>query len=205
MSLSVLLAVSVVMSLSACSSSSSSAVSTPPVDASEPLVNDPVASEPLPEVLKQLQEDPNVLSQVPDVAHTQTMADSGIQISYTEKLLTARAPATHIEQQWLFMQECVQQVSVAPLVLVREGPAIPFTQADDVVRNETITALEITSIPIASASTLYGPVIQVSVDDFDGSLGTPAFNLRSIMGRHLWLSANLPERDYPFDCARQEP
>lgn len=205
MSLIVLLAVSVVMSLSACSSSSSSTVSTPPFDASEPLVNDPVGSEPLPEVLKQLQEDPNVLSQVPDVAHTQTMADSGLQISYTEKLLMARAPATLIEQQWLFMQKCVQQVSVAPLVLVREGPAIPFTQADDVVRNETITALEITSVPIASASTLYGPVIQVSVDDFDGSLGTPAFNLRSIMGRHLWLSANLPERDYPFDCARQEP
>lgn len=169
------------------------------------LIDDPVGSEPLPDVLELLQADPVLLAPVPDVAHTQTMADSGLQISYTKKSLMVMAPVGVIETQWVYMQSCVEQVSVPPVVLVREGPAVPFTQADDVVRNETITALEITSVPIASASTLYGPVIQVSVDDFDGSLGTPAFNLRSIMGRHLWLSANLPERDYPFDCARQQP
>ncbi|MFK8082405.1 MAG: hypothetical protein AB8B97_19125 [Granulosicoccus sp.] len=169
------------------------------------LIDDQVGSEPLPQVLRQLQSDENLLSPVPQVAFTQTMASTGLQISFTKESLIARAPPAVIEEQWVFMQGCLQQVSVAPLVLVREGPAAPFTSADDVVRNETITALEITSVPVASASTLYGPVVQVSVDDFDGSLGTPAFNLRSIMGRHLWLSAGLPERDYPFECARQQP
>jgi len=187
--------------LSACSGGASS-VNEP---AAGPLVNDMVGSEPLPRVLQQLQSDENLLSPVPEVAHTQTMASSGLQISFTEASLIARAPPAVIEAQWEFMQGCLQQVSTAPLVLVREGPAMPFTRSDDVVRNEIITAVEITSVPIASASTLYGPVIQVSVDDFDGSLGTPAFNLRSIMGRHLWLSADLPERDYPFECARQQP
>jgi len=164
-----------------------------------------VGSEPLPEVLRQLQDDDELLAAVPDIVHTQTMANSGLQISYTSHELRASAPAMVIEKQWVFMQSCLEQNNVAPLVLVREGPVEPFTAADDVVRNENIMALEINSVPIASASTLYGSVIQVSVTDFDGSLGTPAFNLRSIMGRHLWLSANLPERDYPFDCARQQP
>ncbi|MFK7862264.1 MAG: hypothetical protein AB8B64_25885 [Granulosicoccus sp.] len=188
------------MLLAACSGSDA-----PPVIEPSTLVDDEVGSEPLPLVLQQLQSDENLIAPVPEVAHTQTMAGSGLQISFTEKSLIVRAPPAVIEEQWIFMQSCLQRVAVAPLVLVREGPAVPFTIADDVVRNETITALEITSVPIASASTLHGAVIQVSVDDFDGSLGTPAFNLRSIMGRHLWLSANLPERDYPFECARQTP
>ncbi len=170
-----------------------------------PLMEDPQSSEPVPEVLQRLMAHPDLLAPVPMVVHTQTMANSGLQISYTLEALRERAPASDIELQWEFMQGCLQQVSAAPLILVREGPAEPFTPSDDVVRNETLTASEITSIPIASASTLYGPVIQVSVDDFDGSLGNASFNLRSIMGRHLWLSASLPERDYPFECARQQP
>ena len=120
-------------------------------------------------------------------------------MSYTQTSLISQAPAAVIEQQWVFMQSCLEQVNVAPLVLVRQGPAVPFTPADDVVRNESALSLEINSIPIASASTLYGPVVQISASDFDGSLGTPGFNLRSIMGRHLWLSgpfarAGLPVR-----------
>lgn len=185
--------------LSACSGSGSSADA--PV---AQLVDDSIASEAEPAVLAQLRADPSLISPVPDVVHTQTMADTGLQVSYTHTSLKLLAPAGFIEQQWVFMQTCLEQVSVAPLVLVRQGPAVPFTPADDVVRSETLMSLEITSVPVASASTLYGPVIQISGSDFDGSLGNQGFNLRSIMGRHLWLSANLPERDYPFECARDQ-
>lgn len=184
--------------LSGCSSSGVPALPAPPIE-------DPQSSEPLPEVLQRLMANPDLLAPVPTVVHTQTSAGSGLQISYTQEAFRVAAPASQIDLQWAFMQECLEQVAAPPLVLVREGPAAPFTPDDDVVRNETLTAFEITSIPIASASTLYGAVIQVSVDDFDGSLGSASFNLRSIMGRHLWLSANLLERDYPFECARQQP
>lgn len=175
----------------------------------EPITTNPLledqASEPLPAVLVSLRAEPGLLAPVPEVTHTQTMANSGLQISYTDKSLRSVAKPDNIEAQWIFMQDCVKQGSAAPLVLVRSGLAEPFTRADDVVRNEQISATQITSVPIASASTLHGAVIQISESDFDGSLGTPLFNLRSIMGRHLWLSASLPERDYPFQCARQEP
>ncbi|MFK7993014.1 MAG: hypothetical protein AB8B87_02685 [Granulosicoccus sp.] len=171
----------------------------------EQLIDDTLGTEPLPWALQQLQKDTTLLSAVPEVAHTRIMANSGIQIAFTERSLIALAPAAVIEKQWVYMQKCLQLVGVAPIVLVRDGPIAPFTLSDDVVRNETLIAQDIASVPIASASTLYGPVIQVSITDFDGSLGSPSFNLRSIMGRYLWLSANLPERDYPFACARQEP
>lgn len=188
----------VALAVSGCSSSGGQAESVP-------LSDDQTGSEPEPQVLRMLRQDPGLIAPVPEVMHTQTMAETGLQISYTLEPLRIQAPAALIEKQWVFMQSCLQQLNVAPLVLVREGPVEPFTQADDVVRNESALSLEINSVPIASASTLYGPVLQVSVADFDGSLGTPAFNLRSIMGRHLWLSANLPERDYPFECAREQP
>lgn len=186
--------------VSACSGSGSSA-ETP----LEQLGDDPIGSEPEPAVLAQLRADPALIAPVPEVAHTQTLANTGLQVAYTHTSLVSLAPAALIEQQWVFMQTCVEQISVAPLVLVRQGPAVPLTPADDVVRNESALALEITSVPVASASILYGPVIQISDSDFDGSLGNPGFNLRSIMGRHLWLSNQLPERDYPFECARDQP
>ena len=169
------------------------------------LQQDAIGSEPLPQVLVDLKADTTVISKVPEIVHTQTLADSGLRVSYTQESLRSAAPVTAIEQQWVFMQRCVQQVGVAPLVVVREGSVKPFTTQDDVVRNENPMAIEISSVPVASASSLHGPVIQVSSTDFDGSIGTPLFNLRSIMGRYLWLSAGLPERDYPYECARTEP
>lgn len=169
------------------------------------LADDEQTSEPTPAVLQRLATSTELIAPVPDVVFTQTMAASGLRISYTTLELKTIAPALTIEQQWIFMQDCVQQVGVAPLVLVREGPVVPFTPADDVVRNENPLSTEIDFIPIASTSTLYGPVIQVSDSDFDGSLGSPSFNLRSIMGRYIWLSLSLSERDYPFACAQQLP
>ena len=187
----------ILLVVSACSGSNSLDSAT--------LADDPLGSEPTPEVLLKLAASTELIAPVPDVAHTQTMADSGLQIAYTTLQLRSLVPAQAIEQQWIFMQECLELVGVAPLVLVREGPVVPITLADDVVRNENPLALEINSVPVASASTLYGPVIQISASDFDGSLGSHAFGLRSIMGRHLWLSASLPERDYPFACAQLSP
>jgi len=182
--------------LTACSGSGGSAGA--PL---ERLSDDPLGSELEPVVLAQLRAAPALIAPVPNIVHTQTMSNTGLQVAYTHTGLPSVAPATLIEQQWIYMQTCLQQTGVAPVVVVRQGPAVPFTPEDDVVRNETLLAFEITSVPIASASTLYGPVIQVSDSDFDGSLGNTGFNLRSIMGRYLWLSANLSERDYPFACA----
>ena len=199
--------------VSACSGSGGSAPVNP-VDAQqspEPdtlpdtVVEDQQSSEPVPEALERLAQSSRLIAPVPTVVHTETTAAAGVQISYTTQALRSVAPALTIERQWIFMQECLQNVAEVPLVLVREGPAVPFTLADDVVRNENPLATEINFVPIASATTLFGTVIQISDADFDGSLGTANFNLRSIMGRYIWLSNGLAERDYPFGCAREVP
>ena len=167
--------------------------------------SDLVNSESAPMVLAALAGTANLISEVPAVEHTVTRADSGIQITYTSAALVERARPQAIEEQWIHMQSCLGQIASAPAVLVIDGPVAPYTVNDDVVRNETLTAFEITSMPVASAHTIYGKLLQVSIDDFDGSLGMPLFNLRSIMGRYLWQAAELPSRDYPFSCAQSAP
>lgn len=178
------------VTLGACSSSGSSPVEVPttPPDSGGVAVGTP-------DSLLQLEDDPGLLGSIPDVVATDIRADTGLQIAYTREGQAAVVPGALVEEQWVYMQSCVGQQSNPPLVVVREGAVFPFTETDDVIYN-------IDGIPVASASLRDVSVIQIQEADFDGSLGSPGFNLRSIMGRLLWLSANLPERDYPFNCAR---
>ncbi len=168
-------------------------------------IDDMVSSEQTPTVLILLSEDDSVLSAVPEVVFTQTLADSGLRVSYTRLEQRLQAPALVIEDQWIHMQACLGVVDEPPLVLIRDNAVEAFTPEDEVILNEIFVAPDFSFVPTASSSTLHGTVIQVIVEDFDGTLGMPNFNLRSIMGRRLWVDANLAARDYPFECARQQP
>lgn len=100
-----------------------------------------------------------------------------------------------IVAQWVHMQDCLQVSAQEPSVSVVEGKITPLTPNDDVVR--FIDG----QIQASSNVTDTNVTVQVRSADFDGSLGEPGFYLRSIMGRYLWLSNGLPERDYPHECA----
>lgn len=152
----------------------------------------------IPTSLLQLEDDAGLLAEIPNVVATETLAETGLQVAYTDTDQPGLISALNIQAQWVHMQSCLEQVAPSPLVVVRQGPVTPFTSADDVIHS-------IEGIPVASVSARPTAVFQIQISDFDGSLGTPAFNLRSIMGRYLWLAANLPERDYPFTCAQQVP
>ena len=185
------------VALGACSSSGSGSV---PEEAAVPTTppDSTGTQSGTPDSLLQLEDDVGLLSDIPEVISSEIRADTGLQIAYTREGQDAVAPGSLIEEQWVYMQNCVGQQSAPPLVVVRDGAVVPFTETDDVIFN-------IEGIPVASASLRDVSVIQIQEADFDGSLGSPGFNLRSIMGRLLWLTANLPERDYPFNCARQQP
>ena len=180
------------ITLGACSSSGSGSA---PVEVPATQPDSTSVAVGTPDSLLQLEDDPGLLGSIPDVVSTDIRADTGLQIAYTREGQAAVVPGALVEEQWVYMQTCVGQQSNPPLVVVREGAVFPFTETDDVIFN-------IEGIPVASASLRAVSVIQIQEADFDGSLGSPGFNLRSIMGRLLWLSANLPERDYPFNCAR---
>jgi len=140
-------------------------------------------------------DDTDLINTVPNIIRTRTLADTGIRIGYTSVDQLTNIDVNYIERQWQHMQTCTAQIAVAPFIVVTEGVVEPLTQNDDVIFN-------IDGIPTASSSAGLVPTIQVREADFDGSLGNIGFNLRSILGRYLWLSANLAERDYPFTCAR---
>ncbi len=131
----------------------------------------------------------------PTMIKTRTLANTGIRIGYTSVGQLSSVDTAYIERQWQHMQRCTGQLAVAPFIVITEQAVAPLTHDDDIIFN-------IDGVPAASASAGLVPIIQVREADFDGSLGNVGFNLRSILGRYLWLSANLAERDYPFTCAR---
>ena len=151
----------------------------------------------VPAPLLVIEGDPARIGAVPDVVAVEILSDSGLQIAYTREAQRESVDPRYVGAQWQHMQSCVGIVAQAPLVVVVGGTIEPLIATDDVLRDieGRITA----SAGIGPDGTA---TMQVHEDDFDGSIGNPGFSLRSIMGRHLWLSAMLAERDYPFRCAR---
>ena len=165
-----------------------------PVDAAPPAFADPAT---LPEPLLMLAADPARIGAVPTVVAVDTFADSGLEIAYTEAGQRERVDPRLLAAQWRHVRECVGIDAPAPLIVVVGDAIEPLKRTDDVIR-------DIDGRIVASSSATAGGVatLQVLEADLDGSLGETGFALRSIIGRHLWLSAMLPERDYPFRCAR---
>ncbi len=140
----------------------------------------------------QLQEDPGTAQVVNEIT-----AATGVQIQFADENQQARLGSDYIEAQWVKMQTCLQITALTPKVLVLSERISPLSETDDVLRfiDGSITATA--TVDNSSAT------IQVTEADFDGSIGVKGNYLRSIMGRYLWFSADLPERDYPYDCANQ--
>ncbi len=124
--------------------------------------------------------------------------DIGMQINYDDNTQSVKDKSSYIEEQWLYMQTCLQQTAQEPVVEIVEGDITPVAGYDEVIRHID------GSIQASAHVTDTGASILISAADFDGSIGNPGSYLRSIMGRYLWLSANLSERDYPYSCALGE-
>ncbi len=185
-----------IVTLTGCSGSSSSTA--PLVSPDEGAGAEQEDATRVPDSLLQLEDDPGLLAEIPEILVTVTTARVGVQVAYTRGGQADVVSADTIETQWLYMQECLGQSGTSPVVVVRDGPVTPFTAMDDVI-------FDIQGVPVASGSHRTVPILQIQESDFDVAQSNPGFNLRSIMGRLLWLSASLPERDYPFECARQQP
>lgn len=136
------------------------------------------------------------LDDLPAIVLRETLPETGLEIAYTTGLQRDWIDPIGIQFQWEHMLACTGVALRAPLIMIVENDARLLSADDDVIRY-------IDGSTVASSSrTIDGPVLQVSESDFDGSIGTPGFNLRAIMGRYLWFGASLAERDYPFECTR---
>ena len=133
---------------------------------------------------------------LPSVETSVTLADTGLQVGYIRANLQDSIDELYIEEQWTQMQSCLQVTAASPLIIVVSGFAAALTPNDDVLHHID------GSTTATSSRSDTGSIIQITAADFDGSLGIAGFNLRSIMGRYLWLAAGLEERDYPYQCAR---
>ncbi len=155
---------------------------------------DPEQAALTPAPLLELQNSTELISSIPDVVSSEVLADSGLQVAYTSTDLVTAVPALFVEDNWAHMQTCLNQVAVAPFVVVANDVS-PLTSLDDVIYS-------IEGVPVATSSAGNVPVIQITAADFTAG-SSAGSNLRSIMGRLVWSSAGLAVRDYPFECARQ--
>lgn len=150
----------------------------------------------LPVALQDLQASSSLEAPLPEVVFVEVLARSGLQVAYTHIAQTALIPPLILEANWLHMQTCLQQVGVAPLILIRDSSVAPLTLADEVIHS-------IEGIPAATVTMVATPVIQVGLSDFMATGDAHGDHLRSIMGRLLWTAAGLSVRDYPYRCAQQ--
>jgi len=127
----------------------------------------------------------------------QITAATGVAIIFADDTQQNDIGGDYIEQQWVHMQNCLQITAQTPTVQVLSERISPITADDDVLRYIDGTVLATATVTSTDVT------IQVTEADFDGSLGAKGDSLRSIMGRYLWFSASLPERDYSHNCANQ--
>ncbi len=157
----------------------------------QPVVEDvlPISADPAGSLAR-----PEQLPNDPGLA--ETMADSGLQVTFATAVQRQTIDPLYIEQQWLQMQTCLGVTAAPPMVSVMQGAVVPIAATDDVVRYIDGSIVATASVGVSSTQ------LQISDADFDGSIGPVGQNLRSIMARHLWLFAGLAERDYPHECIR---
>jgi len=123
---------------------------------------------------------------------------NGLPITYSDPGQGVTSNDDYIGVQWEHMQTCLQVSAQEPVVMVVDGKLQPTDASDDVLRHIDGQIQASAHVTDTSAT------IQISAQDFDGSLGIRGAYLRSIMGRYLWLANNLAERDYPYKCANGE-
>ncbi len=120
---------------------------------------------------------------------------NGLSVSFQDPVSEISSIDDFIGAQWEHMQTCLMVSAQEPVIIVVDGKLEPTGLTDDVVRHID------GQIQASSHVTDTSATIQVSAQDFDGSLGSEGAYLRSIMGRYLWLANGLAERDYPYKCA----
>ncbi len=131
----------------------------------------------------------------PETIATITAAENGLQVSYMTQAQQDSIDTDYVASQWTHMQSCLDIVAPPPRVIIVSGTISLLSPEDDAVRHFD------GRVKAASSQQETGVIMQVSEDDFDGTLGEVGGYLRSIMGRFLWLSEQLAERDYPYNCA----
>lgn len=107
----------------------------------------------------------------------------------------AGASNEYINEQWMYMQTCLEVSAQEPVVTVIDTKIDTVEPTNDVIRHIDGQILASSHVTDVSAA------IQVHARDFDGSVGNPGHSLRSILGRYVWLANNLDERSYPYECA----
>lgn len=124
------------------------------------------------------------------------VAAGGLGVHYGQLEAMQAMEPDQVQAEWWWMQQCLGVSSADPIVLITQTPLQTQARQDDVL-------FDIDGQPVATAGGLENQLLlQLHLRD----ALTPddqAYYLRSIMGRSLWFSAGLAERDYPHYCARR--
>ena len=133
---------------------------------------------------------------LPGVIATQRLQSSELILGYTASAQEAQGVDAFVSESWELMQDCLGVTANAPTVVLQVEDVQPLSSLDDV-----IFSFE-GRIVASSHDEINGALIQVLESDvIDTGTGRGDY-LRSILGRYIWRSNGLAERDYDYSCAR---
>ena len=137
----------------------------------------------------------DVFELYPDIVDIESSTSSSLRIAYTADAQKTPSTLTDVETVWAEMSSCLGVTAPAPLVILKSTAVEPVSSSDDTIFDFTMNIA-------ASAHDLDGATdIQLIAGDLDPSGESQGFYLRSILGRYLWRSNQLAERDYDYSCA----
>ncbi len=95
---------------------------------------------------------------------------------------------------WLDLQDCLDIRAVPPLVVIQDTAVEALSSEDDVLFNF------FGQIVASANDTDEGASIQLLSDELIGANLNEVFALRSVLGRYIWRSNDLPESNFDTSC-----
>lgn len=137
----------------------------------------------------------DVFQLYPDIIDLQISESTQLRLAFTDLNQQTDSALPFVDRTWSEMQNCLGVAANPPLVILKTADVEPFSSSDDTIFNFEMHIA-------ASAHDVDGAsVIQILANDLDEQGESQGFYLRSILGRYLWRSNQLAERDYNYTCA----
>jgi len=95
---------------------------------------------------------------------------------------------------WLDLQDCLDIRAVPPLVVIQDMAVEALSSEDDVLFNFFGQIVASTNDADEGAS------VQLLADELSGTNLNEVFALRSVLGRYIWRSNDLPESNFDTSC-----
>ena len=135
----------------------------------------------------------DALALFPGIIDLRSSDVTGLMLGLTDASQMSVA-MDQLDAIWLDLQDCLGIRAVPPLVVIQDMAVEALSSEDDVLFNF------FGQIVASANESDQGASIQLMADEVIGANLSGVFTLRSVLGRYIWRSNDLPESDFDTSC-----